>query len=83
MDNKLLLATFHNRVSSDLLIHKLYDQEPQTTVELIHSAQSFMNTEDAIIAKKRKRAKRMEVDLPHHPEQCPSSKKGPDRREEG
>ena len=53
MDDKLLLATFHNGVSSDLFIHKLYDQEPQTMAELVHSAQSFMNAEDAIIAKKR------------------------------
>ena len=28
MDDKLLLATFHNGVSSDLFIHKLYDQKP-------------------------------------------------------
>ena len=28
MDDKLLLAAFHNGVSSDLFIHKLYDQEP-------------------------------------------------------
>ena len=28
MDNKLQLAAFHNGVSSDLFIHKLYDQEP-------------------------------------------------------
>ena len=27
MDDKLLLAAFHNGVSSDLFIHKLYDQE--------------------------------------------------------
>ena len=57
MDDKLLLATFHNGVSLDLFIHKLYDQELQTMVELVHSAHSFMNTDDAIIAKKRKRAK--------------------------
>ena len=56
MDNKLMLSTFHNGVSSDLFIHKLYDQEPQIMAELIHSAQNFMNAEDAIIAKKRKRA---------------------------
>ena len=56
MDDKLLLVAFHNRVSSYLFIHKLYDQEPQTMVELVHSAQNFMNAEDAIIAKKRKRA---------------------------
>jgi len=56
MDDKLLLAAFHNGVSSYLFIHKLYDQEPQTMVELVHSAQNFMNAEDAIIAKKRKRA---------------------------
>ena len=68
MNNKLLLASFHNGVSSDLFIYKLYDQEPQTMVELIHSTQSFMNTEDAIIAKKRKRAERMEAEFPHHPE---------------
>ena len=37
MDDKLLLAAFHNRVSSDLFIHKFYDQEPQTMVELVHS----------------------------------------------
>ena len=55
MDDKLLLATFHNGVSSNIFIHKLYDQEPQTMAELIHSAQSFMNVEDAIIAKKRKK----------------------------
>jgi len=40
MDDKLLLATFHDGDSSDLFIHKLYDQEPQTMAELIHSAQS-------------------------------------------
>ena len=37
--------------------------------ELVHLAQRFMNAKDAIIAKKRKRAKRMEADLPRHPEQ--------------
>ena len=36
MDDKLLLATFHNGVNSDLFIHKLYEQEPQTMVELVH-----------------------------------------------
>ena len=75
MDDKLLLAAIHNEVSSDLFIHKLYDQEPQTMAELVHSAQSFMNAEDMIIAKKRKRAKRMEVDLPCHPNQGPRPKK--------
>ena len=49
MDDKFLLATFHNEVNSDLFIHKLYEQEPQTMVELIHSAQNFMNAEDVII----------------------------------
>ena len=38
IDDKLLLATFYNRVNSDLFIHKLYEQEPQTMAELIHSA---------------------------------------------
>ena len=57
MDGKLLLTSFHNWVNSDLFIHKLYEQEPQTMAELVHSAQSFMNVEDAIIAKKRKKAK--------------------------
>ena len=56
MDDKLLLAAFHNGVNSSLFIHKLYEQESQTMAELIHSAQSFMNAEDVIIAKKRKRA---------------------------
>ena len=44
-------------------------------VELIHSAQSFMNAGDAIMAKKRKKAERMDADLPRHPEQGPRPKK--------
>ena len=76
MDDKLLLAAFHNGVNFDLFIHKLYEQEPQTMVELVHSAQNFMNAEDAIIAKKRKRVECMEADLSHHSEQGPRPKKG-------
>ena len=73
MDDNLLLAIFHIGVSSNLFIHKLYDQEPQTMAELVHSAQSFMNAGDAFIAKKRKRVEQMEADLPRHTEQgsCP------------
>ena len=37
MDDKLLLETFYNGVSLDLFIHKLYNEEPQTMAELIHS----------------------------------------------
>ena len=55
MDDKLLLAAFHNGVNSNLFIHKLYEQKPQTMAELVHSAQNFMNAKDAIIAKKRKK----------------------------
>ena len=68
MDDKLLLVAFHNGVNSDLFIHKLYEQEPQTMAELVHSAQNFMNAEDVIIAKKRKRAERIEADFPCHSE---------------
>ena len=75
MDDKLLLAAFHNGVSSDLFIHKLYDQESQTMAELIHLAQNFMNAEDVIIAKKRKRAERMKAKFPRHLEQGPHPKK--------
>ena len=75
MDDKLLLAAFHNGVNSSLFIHKLYKQEPHTMAELVHSAQSFINTEDVIIAKKRKKAEQMEADLPHHLDQGPCSKK--------
>ena len=35
-----------------------------------------MNAEDAIIAKKRKRVERMEIDRPRHSEQGPRLKKG-------
>ena len=76
VDDKLLLATFHNGVNSELFIHKLYKKEPQSMVELIHSAQNFMNAEDTIIAKKRKRAKGMEANLVWHSEQGPCPKKG-------
>ena len=46
VDDKLLLAAFHNGVNSDLFIHKLYEKEPQSMAELVHSAQNFMNAED-------------------------------------
>ena len=61
VDDKLLLAAFHNEVNYDLFIHKLYEKEPQSMAELVHLAQNFMNAEDTIIAKKRKRAERMEA----------------------
>ncbi|XP_030963924.1 uncharacterized protein LOC115985094 [Quercus lobata] len=76
MDDKLLLATFHNGVNFDLFIHKLYEKEPQTMAKLVHLAQNFMNAKDTIIAKKRKRAERMETDRPRHSEQGPRPKKG-------
>ena len=44
--------------------------------ELVHSAQNFMNAEDAIIAKKRKIAKRMEANPTRHFKQGPRPKKG-------
>ena len=74
MNDKLLLSAFHNGVNSDLFIHKLYE-ESQSTAELVHLAQNFMNTEDAIIAKKRKRAERMEANPMRHSEQGPRPKK--------
>ena len=76
VDDKLLLAAFHNGVNSDLFIHKLYEKEPQSMVKLIHLAQNFMNVEDAITAKKRKRAERMEANPARHSEQGPRPKKG-------
>ena len=60
IDDKLLLLAFHNGMNSDLFIHKLYEKEPQSMAKLVHSAQNFMNTEDAIITKKRKRSERIE-----------------------
>ena len=76
VDDKLLLAAFHNGVNSDLFIYKLYEKEPQSMAELIHSTQNFMNAEDTIIAKKRKRAERTEANSMRHVEQGPRPKKG-------
>ena len=42
--------------------------------ELVHSAQNFMNAEDAIIAKKMKRTEKMEAN--RHSEQGPYPKNG-------
>ena len=76
VDDKLLLAAFHNGVNSDLFIHKLYEKKPQSMAELVHSTQNFMNAEDAIIAKKRKRSERMEGNPSRQSEQGPRPKKG-------
>ena len=43
-------------------------------VELIHSTQSFMNAEDVIIAKKKKKGERLDNGYIHHPEQSPRPK---------
>ena len=75
MDDKILLATFYNGVTLDLFIHKLYEQEPHTMAELIHLAQSFMNAEDAIIGKKKKKTEWAKTGYVHHPEQGPHPKK--------
>ena len=76
VDDKLLLVAFHNWVNSNLFIHKLYEKEPQSMAKLVHLAQNFMNVEDAIIAKKRKRVERMEGNPARHSEQGPRPKKG-------
>ena len=83
VDDKLLLAAFHNGFNSDLFIHKVYEKEPQSMAELVYSAQNFMNAEDAIIAKKRKRFERIGENPSRHSEQGPRSKKGrtEDRKE--
>ena len=44
--------------------------------ELVHSAQNFINAEDAVIAKKRKRSERIEGNPSRHSEQGPCPKKG-------
>ena len=44
--------------------------------ELVHSAQNFINAEDAIIAKKKKRAERTEANPMRHVKQGPHPKKG-------
>ena len=75
MDDKILLAAFYNGVSLDLFIHKLYDQELQTMAELIYSIQSFMNIEDMIIAKKKKKGERLDNGYVHHPKQGSRQKK--------
>ena len=76
MNDKLLPTAFHNGVNFDLFIHKLYEKEPQSMAELVHSAQNFMNAEDTIIAKKRKRAERMDANPTCHSEQVLRPKKG-------
>ena len=43
--------------------------------ELIHSTQNFMNVEDAIIAKKKKKSEWLDNGYIHHPEQVPRPKK--------
>ena len=55
MYDKILLAAFRNKVTSNIFIHELYDRKTQTIAELIHSTQSFMNVEDMITANGRKR----------------------------
>ena len=68
VDDKLLLAAFHNGVNYDLFINKLYEKGPQSMAEFVRSTQNFMNVEDTIIAKKKKRAERIEANSTRHSE---------------
>ena len=83
MDNKILLVAFYNGVTSNLFIHKLYDQEPQIMAELIHLAQSFMDAEDTIIAKKKKKAEWVETSYVHHSKQGLRPKKAKTEKKRG
>ena len=80
MDDKILLG---NLLQWGLFIHKLYDQKPQTMAELIHLVQSFMNAEDMIIAKKKKKAETSGKWLCTSSKARPSSKEGQDRGKKG
>ena len=57
-DNKILVATFTNRLWKGKFLFSLYKNNSKTMSEVLYRAIKYMNTEDALLAREEKPKKR-------------------------
>ena len=48
-DNKILVATFMNRLRKSKFIFSLYKNDPKTMSNVLYKATKYMNAEDALL----------------------------------
>ena len=49
-DNKILVATFMNRLRKSKFLFSLYKNDPKTMSNVLYKATKYMNAEDALLA---------------------------------
>ena len=49
-DDKILIATFTNRLRKDKFLFSLYKNDPKTMSDVLYRATKYMNAEDALLA---------------------------------
>ena len=57
-DDKILVATFTNRLRKGKFLLSLYKNDPKTMSEMLYRANKYMNAEDALLAQEEKPKKR-------------------------
>ena len=57
-DDKILVATFTNRLRKGKFLFSLYKSDPKTMSEVLYRATKYMNAKDALLAREEKPKKR-------------------------
>ena len=57
-DDKILVATFTNRLRKGKFLFSLYKNDPKTMSEILYKATKYMNAEDALLVQEEKPKKR-------------------------
>ena len=57
-DNKILVAAFTNGLQKGKFLFSLYKNDPKTMSDVLYRATKYMNTKDALLARKEKPKKR-------------------------
>ena len=57
-DDKILVATFTNGLRKGKFLFSFYKNDPKTMIDVLYRTTEYMNTEDALLARKEKPKKR-------------------------
>ena len=57
-DDKILVATFMNRLQKGKFLFSSYKNDPKTMSDVLYRATKYMNAKDALLARKKKPQKR-------------------------
>ena len=57
-DNKILMATFTNRLRKGKFLFSLYKNDPKTMSDVLYRVTKYMNAKDALLAREDKPKKR-------------------------